>query len=133
MIVNFCGSQSACSCRTSQSRVSRTISARPGCRLSSKIIGWGSYLPPAEITNKHINSFLNVKGKPTRYGEVVGNLTGIQSRRYAASEIYPSDLAVEASLIAFKNAGIDPKDVEVIISCGIARDVEEPATANIIQ
>ena len=109
----------------------RTI--RRSCIHSSKIIGWGSYLPPAEITNKHINSFLNVKGKPTRYGEVVGNLTGIQSRRYAASEIYPSDLAVEASLIAFKNAGIDPKDVEVIISCGIARDVEEPATANIIQ
>ncbi len=109
----------------------RTI--RRSCIHSSKIIGWGSYLPPAEITNKHINSFLNVKGKQTRYGEVVGNLTGIQSRRYAASEIYPSDLAVKASLIAFKNAGIDPKDVEVIISCGIARDVEEPATANIIQ
>src|SRR2546422_4334523 len=47
--------------------------------------------------------------------------------------LFRSDLAVEASLIAFKNAGIDPKDVEVIISCGIARDVEEPATANIIQ
>src|SRR5256712_5729748 len=109
----------------------RTI--RRSCIHSSKIIGWGSYLPPAEITNKHINSFLNVKGKPTRYGEVVGNLTGIQSRRYAASEIYPSDLAVEASIVALRNAGIDPKDLEVIISCGVARDVDEPATAYIIQ
>src|SRR5437899_646759 len=57
----------------------RTI--RRSCIHSSKIIGRGSYLPRAEIPNNHINSFLNVNSKPTHYGEVVGNINSIQSRR----------------------------------------------------
>lgn len=100
---------------------------------ASKIIGWGSYLPPNEITNHDISTMLKVNGVKTNFGDVVGSLTGIKSRRYASSRIYPSDLAVEASIIALRNAGIDPKDLEVIISCGIARDTEEPATSYIIQ
>ena len=100
---------------------------------ASKIIGWGSYLPPNEITNQGISTMLNVDGGKTNWGDVVGSLTGIKSRRYAGSRVYPSDLAVEASIIALRNAGIEPKDLEVIISCGISRDMEEPATAYIIQ
>lgn len=100
---------------------------------AAKIIGWGSYLPAYEITNQDINSMVTVNGARTRFGDVVGQLTGIRSRRYAASNVRPSDLAVEASRIALKNAGIEPKDLEVIISCGVARDTEEPATAYIIQ
>ena len=109
----------------------RTI--RRSCIHTSKIIGWGAYLPPNEITNQDISAMLNLNGGKTNFGDVVGTLTGIKSRRYAGSRIYPSDLAVEASIVALRNAGIDPKDLEVIISCGVARDVEEPATAYIIQ
>lgn len=116
----------------------RPLTERPGivrhsCVHSSKIIGWGSDLPPTEITNHDINLMINRNGNKTRYGDVVGTLTGIKSRRYAGSRINPSDLAVQASLQALKSAGIDPKDLEVIISCGISRDVEEPSTSAIIQ
>lgn len=109
------------------------ISKRQSCMHASKIIGWGSYLPPQEITNQDINNMVNLNGHKMRFGDVVGNLTGIKSRRFASSHVYPSDLAVEASMQALKNAGVDPKDIEIIISCGVARDVEEPATAYIIQ
>src|SRR5437867_5179158 len=116
----------------------RPLPERPGivrhsCIHSSKVIGWGFDLPPTEITNHDINLMINRNGNKGRYGDVVGNLTGIKSRRYAGSRINPSDLAAEASLQALKSAGIDPKDLDVIISCGISRDVEEPSTASIIQ
>src|SRR3989442_6996822 len=61
----------------------RTI--RRSCIHSSKIIGWGSYLPPNEITNQDINAMLNVNGGKTNFGDVVGSLTGVKSRRYAGS------------------------------------------------
>jgi len=76
---------------------------------------------------------LNLNGLKTKFGDVVGSVTGIQSRRYAGSQVCPSDLAIEASRQALKNAGIDARDIDVLISCGVARDVEEPATAYIIQ
>jgi 3-oxoacyl-(acyl-carrier-protein) synthase III len=111
----------------------RPSSIRQSCLHASKITGWGAYLPPHTVTNHDVNKLLRLKGKKTRFGDVVGALSGIRSRRYAASRCYPSDLAVEASRTALQNAGVDPKDVEVIISCGVSRDVEEPATACIIQ
>lgn len=107
--------------------------ARQSCIHAAKITGWGSYLPPNEITNDDVNSMLNIQGTRTRFGDVVGHLTGVQSRRYAGSRMFPSDLAVEASREALLNAGIDATDLDVIVSCGVARDVEEPATAYIIQ
>lgn len=119
--------------QTKRTSVERPTIVRKSCVHASKIIGWGSYLPPNQITNEDINTMLNVKGSQTRFGDVIGTLTGIRSRHYAGSQSCPSDLAVEASLVALNNAEIDPKDVEVIISCGVTREVEEPATACIIQ
>jgi 3-oxoacyl-[acyl-carrier-protein] synthase-3 len=119
-----------------RSQTPRSDKARPAhtsCIHASKIIGWGGFLPPNEITNQDVNSMLRVGGHRTRFGEVVGSLTGIQSRHYTSSKVFPSDLAVEASRIALKQAGVTPQDIDVIVSCGVARDVEEPATAYIIQ
>ncbi len=118
-------------------RIPRTLEERPSiirksCIHASKIIGWGSYLPPKEITNKDISSMVKANGYKN-VGEVVEALTGIKSRRYAGSEVYPSDLAAMSAKNALKNAGMDPKDIDVIIFCGVSRDLDEPATANIVQ
>jgi 3-oxoacyl-[acyl-carrier-protein] synthase III len=100
---------------------------------AAKIVGWGAYVPPNELKNDAINAILKVKGDATSFADIVDRLTGIKTRRYAGSAMLPSDLAVEASRQALNRAGISPRDVDVIISCGVARDVEEPATAYIIQ
>lgn len=106
---------------------------RTATRHAAKIVGWGAYVPPNQPGNDDVNALLKVKGGATNFADIVGRLTGIKTRRYAGSAMLPSDLAVEASRQALKRAGIDPKDVDVIISGGVARDVEEPATAYIIQ
>src|SRR5438105_4288735 len=45
---------------------------RQSCVHAAKIVGWGSYLPPHEITNQDINSILRMKGNKTKFGHVVG-------------------------------------------------------------
>lgn len=99
---------------------------------ASKVIGWGAYLPPDEFKSEQINSLVKA-GSYKNVGKVVEALTGIKSRRYAGSDVYPSDLAAMAANNALKSAGMDPKDLDMIIFCGISHDVDEPATANIVQ
>ncbi|MBI1820520.1 MAG: PilZ domain-containing protein [Nitrospirae bacterium] len=110
-----------------KSKQSRRSSAH-----TSKFIGWGSFLPSNEILAKDINLRVNAKGYKN-VGEVVEALTGIKSRRYADSDVYPSDLAALAAEEALKNAGMDPMDLDVIIFCGISKDFDEPATAVVVQ
>ena len=56
------------------------------CIHASKITGWGAYLPPKKITNEDVNALLNVNGSKTKFGNVVGSVTGIQSRRRGEDE-----------------------------------------------
>lgn len=108
----------------------------PGVRKStvhaSKIIGWGSYLPPHEITARDITTRFKSEGYKN-VGEVVEMLTGIKTRRYADPELYPSDLAAMAAREALENAQMDPANLDVIIFCGISHDFDEPATANVVK
>ena len=50
---------------------------RRSCIHASKIVGWGSYLPPNEITNQDISDKVTTDGYKN-VGEVVENLTGIK-------------------------------------------------------
>lgn len=120
-------------CRSRQPLAGELGMLRTATSHAAKIVGWGAYVPPNEVQNDDVNAILKVKGDTTSFADIVGRLTGIKTRRYAGSAMLPSDLAVEASRQALNRAGIDPKEVDVIISCGVARDVEEPATAYIIQ
>jgi 3-oxoacyl-[acyl-carrier-protein] synthase-3 len=120
-------------CRSRQPAGGELGTLRTATPHAAKIVGWGAYVPPNEIGNDDVNAILKVKGAATNFADIVSRLTGIETRRYAGSAMLPSDLAVKASRQALKRAGIDPMDLDVIISCGVARDVEEPATAYIVQ
>ncbi|HLC44878.1 MAG TPA: 3-oxoacyl-[acyl-carrier-protein] synthase III C-terminal domain-containing protein [Patescibacteria group bacterium] len=99
---------------------------------ASKIIGWGAYHPQGEVTAEEITARVHY-GEHKNVGQVVEALTGIKSRRYDSSNRFPSDLAAEASRAALRSAGIAASDLDVIIFCGISRDFDEPATANVLQ
>lgn len=110
---------------------------RPTARTTgiyaSTAVGWGAYLPPHIITNEDVNRSLRMAGQPTRFGDVVGIRTGIVTRHYADSQTYPSDLAFEAARRALRQAQIQPEQLDTIIFCGVDRDMDEPATACILQ
>lgn len=107
--------------------------ARTSALYASIAIGWGAYLPPQTITNQDVNRWLRMAGQATRFGDVVGMRTGIQTRRYADAQTFPSDLALAAARRALAQAQVQPEQLDTIIFCGVDRDVDEPATACILQ
>lgn len=64
---------------------------------------------------------------------LVGQATGIRSRRVAAADEYASTLAVRAARRALAAAGLDPLDVDLLLFASASRDMVEPATAHIVQ
>jgi len=65
--------------------------------------------------------------------EWITTRTGIKERRIAENDMATSDLAVEASRAALKDAALQPTDVDLIIVATITPDYLLPATACIVQ
>ena len=64
---------------------------------------------------------------------IVEALSGVSTRRVADDGVNCSDLAAEAAGTALADAGVDPRDVDLLIFAAASQDLLEPATANIVQ
>lgn len=91
------------------------------------ILGLGYYLPPKILTNRELEKIVDTSD------QWIVSRTGIKERRMASKEVASSDLGVEASKIAIKDAGLKPEDIDLIITATISPDMTFPATACIIQ
>jgi len=91
------------------------------------ILGLGCYLPLGKMTNKDLEKIVDTSD------EWIVTRTGIKERRIASEEMAASDLGVEASIAAIKDAGLKPDDIDLIITATITADMIFPATACIIQ
>lgn len=95
--------------------------------INSRIIASGSYLPEKVLTNNDLSLMVETSD------EWIFERTGIKQRHIAASNQLTSDLAYQASIEAFKNSHISPKDIELIIVATTTPDLTFPATATILQ
>lgn len=95
--------------------------------INSRIIASGSYLPEKILTNNDLSLMVETSD------EWIFERTGIKQRHIAASNQLTSDLAYQASIEAFKNSHISPKDIELIIVATTTPDLTFPATATILQ
>ena len=77
---------------------------------SIRIMGTGSYLPPAVLTNYDLEK----SGLETTHDWIVQR-TGVSERRIAGENETTSDLGCGASLKALEMAGMSPRDVDLII------------------
>jgi 3-oxoacyl-[acyl-carrier-protein] synthase-3 len=102
--------------------------------MNIKITGVGSYIPEVKVANidfgKHV--FLNEDGSPFSHSNeiVIGkfkSITGIEERRYAASNLCTSDLAFFAAQKAIENAKINPETIDYIILAHNFGDVRNNA------
>ncbi|MFC1667196.1 beta-ketoacyl-ACP synthase III [Candidatus Omnitrophota bacterium] len=91
------------------------------------ILGLGYYLPQKKLTNKDLEKIVDTSD------QWIITRTGIKERRIASKEVAASDLGVEASRAAIKDAGLKPEDIDLIITATITPDMAFPATACIIQ
>lgn len=101
-------------------------------RRFSRITGTGSYLPPRRLTNADLVAELASKGVESS-DEWIVERTGIRSRHFAAADVGSSDLGAQAARNALQAAGVDAKDIDLIIVATSTPDMVFPSTACIIQ
>lgn len=77
--------------------------------MYSRIAGTGKYLPERIMTNA------DLEAKVETSDEWIRTRTGIEQRHIAADDETTSDMAYQASLAAIDAAGLEPKDIDMIV------------------
>jgi 3-oxoacyl-[acyl-carrier-protein] synthase III len=95
---------------------------------SIRILGTGSYVPPKRLTNADLENM----GLDTT-DEWIRKRTGVRERRIADPDVTTSDLGCEASKQALEAAGLNAKDIDLIIVATITPDTCCPSAANWLQ
>ena len=96
-------------------------------KKSSKIVGWGHYLPKKIITNSDLSKTIDTSD------EWIFSRTGIKQRHIASDGEFTSDLAVNASIEAFKNSKVKPNEIDCVIVATTTPDETFPSTATKVQ
>ncbi|MBT4146175.1 MAG: 3-oxoacyl-ACP synthase, partial [Gammaproteobacteria bacterium] len=93
----------------------------------AKVIGTGGYLPAEIKTNEDISRTVDTSDS------WIFERTGIKSRRIAAKDETASSMAEIAARQAIDMAGIDPKDIDLIIVATGTPDNIYPSTGCMLQ
>ncbi|GKT11190.1 MAG: 3-oxoacyl-[acyl-carrier-protein] synthase III [Thiomicrorhabdus sp.] len=96
-------------------------------KIYSRIIGTGGYLPEKILTNADLEKMVDTND------EWIRERTGIQQRHIAAEGQTTCDLAEQASLKAIEAAGIDARNIDLIIVATTTPDKIFPSTACLLQ
>ena len=96
-------------------------------RRTVSIIGTGSYVPEKILTNADLSKMVDTTD------EWITTRTGIKERRIAGKNEFTSDMATKAALSAIEQAGISPKEIDLILLATATPDMLFPATACLVQ
>lgn len=96
-------------------------------KYSVVIRGLGSAVPEEKITNDDLTRMVDTNE------EWITTRTGILERRIAGKDVQVSDLSVEASLKALKEAGMTVDSIDLIIVATLSSEMISPATACLVQ
>lgn len=94
--------------------------------MTTKIIGIGFYVPDTVVTNQDLMKFLDTDDAWIR------ERTGICERR-VSKDMGTCGLAIEAAKRAIDDAGIDPKEIDLIVLATSSGDRAFPAAAMDVQ
>ena len=93
----------------------------------SAITGWGMYVPEKILTNADFERMLDTTD------EWITSRSGIKERHIAAASETASTMAIQAARQALERAGIEGKDLGLIIVATVCADYPFPSTANLVQ
>lgn len=96
-------------------------------RVRVGIAGTGHYLPERVVPNSWFEERLDTSN------EWIVQRTGIEERRWAAEDQSTSDLCMPAAKQALEAAGIEAKDLDLIVVGTVTPDYPLPSTACILQ
>ena len=95
--------------------------------IYAKILGVGSFTPPRVWKNDDLRECMDTSD------EWVQQRTGIKQRHWVEGTTTTSDLALEASLKALVNAGVQKEELDMIVLATLSPDHEFPGTACFLQ
>lgn len=93
---------------------------------TTRIIGTGSYLPLAILSNEHLSTIVDTSD------EWISERTGIKERRIATTET-TSSMASAAALLALENSKTLAEDIDLIIVATFTPDSSMPSVACQVQ
>ncbi|MCC7187076.1 MAG: 3-oxoacyl-ACP synthase, partial [Acidobacteria bacterium] len=96
-------------------------------RLGARITGVGSYLPARILTNAELSQRVDTSD------EWIVERTGIHQRHIAADDETSSTLGAHAARQALATAGIEARDLDLIVTGTTTPDGLFPAAATLIQ
>jgi 3-oxoacyl-[acyl-carrier-protein] synthase-3 len=107
----------------------RSRPPRPRCRslLGLQVLGTGSYVPDAVITNDHLHNRFNCDA------DWIVKQTGIHERRHALDNQATSDLCVEAGRRCLENAKTPGSNVDLLLVATVTPDMSFPSVACLVQ
>jgi 3-oxoacyl-[acyl-carrier-protein] synthase III len=95
--------------------------------IRAKIVGLGAYAPERVLTNHELEKMVQTSD------DWIVQRTGIKERRVAAESEATSDLAVRAAQQALERAGVEPREVDLVVVGTTTGDMAFPTTANLVQ
>ncbi|MBJ7537962.1 3-oxoacyl-ACP synthase III family protein [Marinomonas transparens] len=98
-----------------------------------QIAALGTYFPKQVVTSREL--MREIKSE-LHYGiseHWLSEVCGIDERRVASAEELPSVLAIKAAEQALSESGINARDIDAVIFCGISREWLEPSIAHKVQ
>jgi 3-oxoacyl-[acyl-carrier-protein] synthase-3 len=93
----------------------------------SRIAGTGSYLPEKVLTNADLEKMVDTND------EWIVSRSGIRERHLAAEGETTCDLAYHAAMRALEAAGVEGKDIELVVLGTTTPDIIFPSTACLLQ
>jgi 3-oxoacyl-[acyl-carrier-protein] synthase III len=93
----------------------------------SRILGIGMNVPSRVVTNHELATKMETSH------EWIVERTGIEERRWVSPGEAGSDLATKASREAIERAGLQPKDIDLIVYATLSPDFNFPGTAVFVQ
>jgi 3-oxoacyl-[acyl-carrier-protein] synthase-3 len=94
--------------------------------VSISITGLGGKVPDRVVTNDELKQYVDTSD------EWIRERTGIRERRMASKDEALSDLALPASRDALAQAGVDGKDIDLLIVATVTPDMAFPSTGAIL-
>lgn len=96
--------------------------------MAAHIVSVGTYVPPRVMTNDELAGIVDTSD------EWIYTHTGIRTRHIADEGVAASDLGVKAACAALERAGVEARDVDLILLATSTPDYPGlPATASIVQ
>src|SRR5881398_829452 len=89
----------------------------------ANIAGTGSYLPEKRLTNDELSKMVDTND------EWIVQRTGIRERRIAGPGESTATMATAAARKAIAAAGLEPKEIELIVCATITPEMVFPSTA----